>query len=146
MDLTATTKAEEDLFATELPSIELCEEHLPSLKTSSSSLMSPTSTRDPSIILPDWFDRPGAPEAVDVRADLCKRYSQLKAGMGWLTDVGTEQLRKVEVYEEDSDKMKAWLAGEKAVVNGLAPLATSLLEIEKQLKEVEVWLWELIYN
>lgn len=140
VDLTTTTKAEEDLFVTEQESIELCEEHLPSLKSSSSSLLSNghPQQKDPSVVLPDWFDRPGATEAVEARADLCKRYSELKAGMDWLAQVGAEQIGKVESYEEASDQLKKWLSSEKAVLKDLPPLATSLPEVEKQLKEVEV--------
>jgi len=137
VDLTAITKSEEDLFATELPSIELCEEHLPALKSSSTTHLT-NAAKDSSVVLPDWFDRPGAPEAVETRADLCKRYGQLKAGMTWLSQVGAEQLGKVKAYTEASDKLKGWLAEEKSALDNLSPLGVSLAEIEKQLKEVEV--------
>ena len=90
------------------------------------------------MILPDWFDRPGAPDAVETRADLCKRYGQLKAGITWLVQAGTEQVGKVSAYEEAGDKLKRWLAEEKSVLDNLSPLGVSLPEIERQLKEVEV--------
>lgn len=129
------------MFATELPTIELCEEHLPSLRSSSSSHLSnggPARDSSSSVVLPDWFDRPGATEAVEARVDLRKRYDQLKAGVAWLAEVGAEQLGKVEAYEVDFDKLKNWLDKEKSSVDHLLPLAVALPDIEKQLKEVQV--------
>ena len=125
-DLNLVTKAEEGLFATELQSIEQCEEHLSTASTSSSS------------VLPDWFDRPGATEAVEVRADLKNRYSKLGVEIGTRCGEGAGLLEKVLSYETKHDKLKEWLVTEKGRVEALGPLTITNGEIRQQLKETEV--------
>lgn len=131
-ELNSTTKAEENLFATELSSIEQCEDHL-----SSGSRTSTGSSRRNSV-LPDWLDRPGAPEAVEVGADLRNRYDQLRVELDTRTDDGAQLLQKVLRYEAEYDKLKDWLTQERATITSLSPLTITCSEIRQQLKEVEV--------
>ena len=127
-ELASVTKAEQSLFDTEMSSIELCEEQL--------SAGTPSPSTSP--VLPDWFDRPGAPEAVEVGADLRNRYNQLAMELGALSDEGSQLLQKVLGYEEDYDQLKAWLTGEKEGVQSLPPLPITTSHIRQQLKEAEV--------
>jgi hypothetical protein len=124
-DLGVVTKSEQELFDTEMPSIEQCESHLKSDTTDSS-------------VLPDWFDRPGAPEAVEVGADLRNRYSVLGLEVGAQKTEGEELLEKVLGYEAEHDKLKEWLSTEKGRTESLAPLTITSGEIRQQLKEMEV--------
>lgn len=139
-NMETVTQAEEGLFDTELSSIELCEEHLSSTTSSSSStlLSSTPPAKDSSVVLPDWFERPGAPEAVEVRADLQDRYNWLKAKMEDMRDEGKALLGRVTNFENESGKFRSWLTGEQKTLEGLAPPGSSVEEIMKQLKEVEV--------
>lgn len=132
----AATKAEEELLDSELSSIELCEELLSATK----SPTSPSSFSPPkdSSVFPNWFERPGAPEVVETRADLNDRYNRLRAKMVGLKDEGKELLGKVESYEEESGKFKSWLVEKKDTLESLAPPCSSVEEIKKQLKQVQV--------
>ena len=125
-DLNSVTKSEQELFDTEMPSIEQCEEHLKSHSTVDAS------------VLPDWFDRPGATEAVEIGADLRNRYGKLGVEVGAQRTEGAGLLEKVLKYEAEHDKFKEWLLAEKGRVESLAPLAITSGEIRQQLKEAEV--------
>lgn len=125
------TQAEENLFDTELPSIELCEQHLSAIASSPSS-----PTKDS--VLPDWFDRPGAPEAIEVGADLRNRFDQLSVELGARKDEGSQLLQKVLAYEETYVKFNDWLTEEREVFKGFLPPSITIEEIKKQLKQVEV--------
>ncbi len=113
-----------------MSSIELCEEHL-------STTTSPNTSLGKSV-LPDWFDRPGAPEAVEVGADLRNRYDRLDVELGALRDEGDQLLQRVLNYEEEHNQLKGWLAGEKEIIKSLPPLTITTAQIRQQLKEVEV--------
>ena len=127
-DLDLVTRGEEGLFDTEMSSIELCEEHLSTQAARGNS------------ILPDWFDRPGAPEAVEVGADVRNRYGQLSADLGTMCEDGTQLLQKVLAYEAEHDKLKEWLGAEKGKLDATSPPAITSVEIRQQLKEAKVWL------
>ena len=120
------TGAEQSLFDTEMSSIELCEEQLSANVSQSKS------------VLPDWFDRPGAPEAVEVGADLRSRYKQLGVELGMMSDEGAQLLQKVLSYEEEHDQLKEWLVREKGRIEELSPPTITTAELRQQLKEVEV--------
>lgn len=89
------SKAEETLFATNLHAIQSCESHI--LKSSQASHASkghtessidhepPESSVDKPT-LPDWLQRSGAPEAVEVGANLRGRYNRLKLAAGTKCD------------------------------------------------------------
>ena len=89
-------------------------------------------------VLPDWFDRPGAPEAVKVGADLRSRNDRLGEELGVLSDEGAQLLQKVLSYEEEHDQLKEWLTGEKGRIEELSPPTITTAELRQQLKEVEV--------
>lgn len=125
-ELDSITGAEQSLFDTEMSSIELCEEQLSADASQSKS------------VLPDWFDRPGAPEAVKVGADLRSRYDRLGEELGVLSDEGAQLLQKVLSYEEEHDQLKEWLTGEKGRIEELSPPTITTAELRQQLKEVEV--------
>ncbi len=93
-------KAERELFDTEMSSIEQCEEHIATTTSQDTTASS---------ILPDWFDRPGAPEAVEVGADVRNRYGRLGAGLGGVRAEGEGLLERVRGYEAEHDKLKEWL-------------------------------------
>ena len=100
------TAAEESLFPSDLQTIQLCEEHIlpkspttPRMKGSqnivskraidgsleSSVDVPPRQSLESSVdkpSLPAWLERPGAPEAVEVGADLRGRYDKLKLTAG----------------------------------------------------------------
>lgn len=126
-DKDSVTTAEEGLFDTELSSIELCEEHL-----------NTSATEDSSFVLPDWLERPGATEAVEVGADLRNRYNQLGLELGARSDEGAQLLEKVLSYEDEYDKLSNWLKNKKEVIQNLSPPAITVGDIRQQLKEVEV--------
>lgn len=128
------TRAEQDLFDTELSSVELCEEHLP---TRRGSVTTPTA-ESARAVLPDWFDRPGAPEAVEVGANLRGRYAGLGVELGARRDDGAQLLQKVLGYEADYGKLKDWLNREKETIASLPPFSITSSEIRQQLKGVEV--------
>ena len=125
-DVDKLTKSEEDLFDTELPTIQLCEEHL-----------SDTAAAD-KLVLPDWLERPGAPEAVGVGADLRDRFSKLKLSVGTRCDEGTQLLQSVLAYESDFEKFNEWLCKEKMAVSSFSPPAITVDGLRSQLEEVEV--------
>ena len=124
--MSKVTKTEEDLFDTELPTIQLCEEHL----------SKPDDERK--LVLPDWLERPGAPEAVEVGADLRNRYDQLNASVGKRVDEASQLLASVLAYEADYDKFSEWLSGEVMSVSSLPPPAITVEELKDQLEQVTV--------
>ena len=128
------TKSEEDLFESEMrPTIYLCEEHLAEQEKSkdlNSSVDKP--------VLPDWFERAGAPEAVEVGADLRCRYDKLNLDTAARNDTGSQLLTRVLEYESDYDKFHDWLKEEKATLDSFTPPAITIDELNTQLQEVEV--------
>lgn len=119
-------QAEENLFDTELPTIELCEEHL-----------SNTAQED-KLVLPDWLERPGAPEAVEVGGDMRSRFSKLKLSSGARCDEGTQLLQRVLAYESDFDKFREWLGKEEMAINSFSPPTVTVEDLQSQLEEMEV--------
>lgn len=138
-DLQSVSKAEESLFDTEMPSIELCEEYLlANAPPPSPSAPALDTSLGGNSVLPDWFDRPGAAEAVEVGADLCQRYGRLHAEIGMREDDGAQLLQRVLSYEAEYTNFKDWLDREKEHVQSLSPMVTAISEIRQQIKEVEV--------
>ncbi len=125
-DLSRVTEREEDLFDTELPTIQLCEEHLA------------VASEERKLVLPDWLERAGAPEAVEVGADLRNRFNGLKTSLGERVDQATQLLASVLVYEADYDSLNEWLLEEVATVGSLPSPALSVEGLNQQLAQVEV--------
>ena len=123
----ATTKAEERLFDCERSSIELCEQFL----------SAPKSSKD-TFATPDWFKRPGASDAVEIRADLKNRYNHLRTKVESLKDKGDELLGKVTSYEDECGKFQSWLTAERDTLDAFLPPSGSAENIKKQLKHVQV--------
>lgn len=133
-DVDKLTKSEEDLFDTELPTIQLCEEHL-----------SDTNAAD-KLVLPDWLERPGAPEAVGVGADLRDRFSKLKLSIGVHCDEGTQLLQSVLAYESEFEKFNEWLSKENMAISSFSSPAITMDGLKSQLEEVEVVTIELQHS
>ncbi len=125
-DLSRVTKREEDLFDTELPTIQLCEEHLA------------VTSDEQKLVLPDWLERAGAPEAVEVGADLRYRFGQLKTGLVGRVDQATQLLASVLSFEANYDSFNEWLSGEVANVGSLSSPSLAVEEISEQLAQLEV--------
>ena len=89
-------------------------------------------------VLPDWLERPGAPEAVEVGADLRGRYDKLKVASGVKSDEASQLFEKVEAYESEYNKFNDWLGGQKAVIGSFTPPAVTVEELRVQLQQVEV--------
>ncbi len=128
----SVTEAEEGLFDTELSSIELCEDHLSPTKDSE------TITMNGKAVLPDWLDRSGAPEAVEVGADLRNRYDQLGIELVSRSNEGAQLYQKVLGYEAEYEKFNGWLEKEREVYSGFSPPTITTEEIRQQIKEVKV--------
>ncbi len=102
--LDGVTGAELTLFASDLWTVQVCEEHLsaasPPARPSSDVHPSPPhdtgyleSSVDPEmessvdkLVLPEWLERPGAPEAVVIGQDLRARYGKLGVHVRERTD------------------------------------------------------------
>lgn len=131
-EMEGVTKSELNLFDTEFSSVQLCEEHI--VKPSRSS-----GGPSPSVEkLPDWLERPGAPEVIEVGADLRDRYDKLELAAGSKCDEASQLMEKVLAYEAEYDKFSGWLAGEKTNIASFAPPAITVDEIKVQLEETEV--------
>lgn len=127
------SKSEEELFESELSTIQLCEERLTE-QVKSDDLNS--SVDKP--VLPDWLERAGAPEAVEVGADLRSRYEKLNLDTAARSDTGSQLLARVLEYESEYDKFHDWLKNKKAVLDSFTPPAITIEELMTQLEEVEV--------
>ena len=125
------TESEESLFTSDLPTIQLCELHILKHKPT------PESSVDKQV-LPDWLERPGAPEAIEVGADLRSRYEKLKLDSRVKSDEASQLLEQVEAYESEYSKFSDWLGEEKAVMGSFTPPAITLEELKTQLRQVEV--------
>ena len=126
-EIEGVTKSELDLFDTEFSSVQLCEEHI---------VKSSRSAEKP--VLPDWLERPGAPEVIEVGADLRDRYDKLKLAAGSKCDEASQLMEKVLAYEEEYDKFSGWLQEEKANIASFASQAITVDEVKVQLEETEV--------
>ena len=131
-EMEGVTKSELNLFDTEFSSVQLCEEHI--VKPSHSSSGTPPSVEK----LPDWLERPGAPEVIEVGADLRDRYDKITLAAGSKCDEASQLMEKVLAYEAEYDKFSGWLVGEKANIASFAPPAITVDEIKVQLEETEV--------
>ncbi len=125
-DVGRVTKREEDLFDTELPTIQICEEHLSK------------ANEERKLVLPDWLERPGAPEAVKVGVDLRDRFDGLQASLGDRLDQATQRLASVLAYEADYDKFSEWLSKEVESIGSLPAPALSVEELNDQLAQLGV--------
>lgn len=134
-EMDCVTKYELELFDTEMSSVQLCEEHI----KSSSRL----STNKP--VLPDWLERPGAPEVIEVGADLRDRYGKLQVAVGARCDEALQLMEKVVAYEEEYDRFSGWLQGEKAAIASFAPPAITVEEIKEQIERAEVSYHRYLY-
>lgn len=121
------TESEESLFTSDLSTIQLCEDHI---------LHSESSVDKQ--VLPDWLERPGAPEAVEVGADLRGRYDKLKVASGVKSDEASQLFERVEAYESEYNKFSDWLGGQKAAIGSFTPPAVTIEELRAQLEQVEV--------
>ena len=70
-------------------------------------------------ILPDWLERPGAPEAIEDWADLCGLYDKLRLDSGVNIDEASQLLKQMETNELEYKKFSDWLGEEKAVMEEL---------------------------
>ena len=139
-EMDGVTKSEMDVFDTELSSIQLCEEHI--VKSShprTSPLVSPTDKP----VLPDWLERPGAPEVVEVGADLRDRYDKLQLAAAAKFGEASELMEKVLAYEAEHDKFSDWLKGEKATIASFAPPPITVEEVKVQIQETEVSIYHM---
>ena len=130
--LESVTSSEEALFETELSTIEICEGHI---ETNKQQSVQSSAERD---VLPDWFERPGAPEAIEVGADLRNRFDKLEVSVGARNDQASQLLERVLSYEEDFERFSDWLNGERAKVEAFSSPAITLEELKMQITEVEV--------
>lgn len=133
-EMEGVTKSELDLFDTEFSSVQLCEERI--IKPSQSSGSSSPLAEKP--VLPDWLERPGAPEVIEVGADLRDRYDKLRLAAGSKCDEASQLIETVLAYEEEYDKFSAWLQREKANIASFSPPAITVDEVKVQLEETEV--------
>ena len=124
------------------PIIRLCIHHI---LWSTKPLQSPQLTLLTNIessvdkqVLPDWLERPGAPEAIEVGADLRGRYDKLRLDSGVKSDEASQLLEQVEAYESEYRKFSDWLGEEKAVMGSFTSPAITLEELRAQLQQVEV--------
>jgi len=66
------------LFTSDFPTIQLCDHHIlkhkPIPKSSTDPAHQYIESSVDKQVLPDWLERPGAPEAIEDWADLCGRY------------------------------------------------------------------------
>ena len=131
-EMEGVTKSELNLFDTEFMSVQLCEEHI--IKSSRSSGGPPPSVEK----LPHWLERPGAPEVIEVGADLRDRYDKLNVAVGSKCDEASQLMQQVLAYEAEYDKFSGWLAGERANIASFAPPSIFLDEVKVQLEETEV--------
>ena len=140
--LDQVTESEESLFTSDLSTIQLCEHHILQHKATSEQSLSPTPQNMESSVdnqvLPDWLERPGAPEAVEVGADLRGRYDKLKLASGVKSDEASQLFERVEAYESEYNKFNDWLGGQKAVIGSFTPPAVTVEELRVQLQQVEV--------
>ena len=136
------TESEESLFTSDLSTIQLCEHHILQHKAASEQSVSPTQQNMESSVdnqvLPDWLERPGAPEAVEVGADLRGRYDKLKLASGVKSDEASQLFERVEAYESEYNKFSDWLGGQKVVISSFTPPAVTVEELRVQLQQVEV--------
>lgn len=128
-DMDAVTKSELNLFDTEMVSVQLCEEHV--LKLSSHSVTDES-------VLPEWLERPGAPEVIEVGADLRDRYDKLRLSACTRCDEASQLVEVVLSYEAEYDKFNDWLESEKAAIASFASPAITLEEVKVQIEETEV--------
>lgn len=133
------TESEELLFTSNLSTIQLCEHRILQHKEQSVSPTPPNveSSVDKQV-LPDWLERPGAPEAVEVGADLRGRYDKLKVASGAKSDEASQLFERVEAYESEYNKFSDWLGGQKAAIGSFTPPAVTVEELRAQLEQVEV--------
>ena len=131
-EMEAVTQSELDLFDTEMSSVLLCEEHV--VKSSSSSSQSPVDKP----VLPDWLERPGAPDVIEVGADLRERYGKLELAAGGRCDEASQLMEGVRSYEEEFEKFSEWLKEKKTVVESLAPPTITVEGVKAQIEETEV--------
>ena len=132
-EMEAVTKSELDVFDTEMSSVILCEEHVVK-SASSSSAQSPVDKP----VLPDWLERPGAPEAIEVGAHLRERFGKLQLAVDTRRDEATQLMEGVELYEAEFQKFSEWLEGEKSAIASFAPPTVTVDEIKSQIEETEV--------
>ena len=130
-EMEGVTKSELNLFDTEFSSVQLCEEHI--IKPRSSGGPPPSVEK-----LPHWLERPGAPEVIEVGADLRDRYDKLNVAAGSKCDEASQLMEKVLAYEAEYDKFSRWLVEEKANIASVAPPAITVDEVKVQLEEAEV--------
>ena len=128
-EMEGVTMAELDLFDTEMMSVQLCEEHV--IKSST-----PSDADKP--VLPDWLERPGAPEVIEVGADLRSRYNKLQVAVGARCDQASQLMARVQSYEAEFDDFSKWLEEEKAAIALFASPAITVEEVKTQIEETEV--------
>jgi len=135
-------ESEESLFTSDFPTIQLCEHHVLKHKPTPESSTDPAQQYIESSVdkqvLPDWLERPGAPEAIEVGADLRGHYDKLRLDSGVKSDEASQLLEQVEAYESEYRKFSDWLGEDKAVMGSFTSPAITLEELRAQLQQVEV--------
>ena len=90
------------------------------------------------ILHPEFLDRPGAIEALEIGAKLRNRYLKLKSKSSRKYDETSQLLQTVLSYESNYTTFSDWLKEMVAKIQDLEALPISCEELEAQLQDVMV--------